>query len=43
MAGVARENVSRVLTQWKRQKIVTSSPPFYRVNNRAALECELES
>ena len=29
MAGVARENVSRVLTQWKRQKIVTQLPPFY--------------
>ena len=43
MAGVARENVSRVLTQWKRHKIVTQSPPFYRVNNRAALERELES
>ena len=42
MAGVARENVSRVLTQWKRQKVVTQSPPFYRVN-RAALEGELES
>jgi len=43
MAGVARENVSRILTQWKRQKIVTQLPPFYRVNNRAALERELES
>ena len=42
MAGVARENVSRVLTQWKRQKVVTQLPPFYRVN-RAALERELES
>jgi len=42
MAGVARENVSRVLTQWKRQKVVTQLPPFYRVN-RAALEGELES
>jgi CRP/FNR family transcriptional regulator len=42
MAGVARENVSRVLTQWKREKVVTQLPPFYRVN-RAALEDELES
>jgi len=42
MAGVARENVSRILTQWKRQKIVTQLPPFYTVN-RAALERELES
>src|SRR5262249_448882 len=42
MAGVARENVSRILTQWKRQNIVTQLPPFYTVN-RAALERELES
>jgi hypothetical protein len=35
MAGVACENV--------RQKIVTRSSTFYKLNNRAALERELES
>jgi DNA-binding IclR family transcriptional regulator len=43
MAGVARENVNRVLRQWKRQKIVTQSSSFYSLNDCAALERELKS
>jgi len=37
MAGVARENVSRVLSDWKGLKIVTRSAGFYRVHDLAAL------
>jgi hypothetical protein len=29
MAGVARENVSRVISNWKRNKVVTRSSGFY--------------
>jgi CRP/FNR family transcriptional regulator, cyclic AMP receptor protein len=43
MAGVARENVSRVLSKWKRQKIVTRWSFYYTINNIATLERELES
>jgi CRP/FNR family transcriptional regulator, cyclic AMP receptor protein len=43
MAGVARENVNRVLRQWKRQKIVTQLSSFYSLNDCAALERELKS
>jgi hypothetical protein len=37
MAGIARENVSRVLSDWKELKIVTRSAGFYRVHDLAAL------
>jgi len=33
MAGVARENVSRVLSDWKRRNLVTRSSGFYCLNN----------
>jgi CRP/FNR family transcriptional regulator, cyclic AMP receptor protein len=36
MAGVARENVNRVLRQWKRQKIITQLSSFYSLNDCAA-------
>ncbi len=29
MAGVARENVSRVISNWKRNKVVSRSSGFY--------------
>jgi CRP/FNR family transcriptional regulator len=37
MAGIARENASRVLSDWKELKIVTRSAGFYRVHDLAAL------
>ena len=43
MAGVARENVNRILRHWERQKIVTQLSSFYSLNNCAALERELKS
>jgi CRP-like cAMP-binding protein len=43
MAGVARENVNRILRHWERLKIVTQSSSFYSLNDCAALERELKS
>lgn len=43
MAGVARENVSRVLGEWRRRNIViTGVSPRYRLNDIAALEREID-
>jgi hypothetical protein len=41
MAGVARENVSRVLCEWRRRKLVTGSPRRYCLTNIAALKREM--
>ena len=41
MAGIARENVSRTLMEWKQQEIVTQSSQFYCVKDVAALERQL--
>jgi len=43
MAGVARENVSRVMSDWKRDRVVTRSSGLYHLNNIAALEHNLAS
>jgi CRP/FNR family transcriptional regulator, cyclic AMP receptor protein len=43
MAGVARENVNRILRHWERLKIVTQLSSFYSLNNCAALERELKN
>jgi CRP/FNR family cyclic AMP-dependent transcriptional regulator len=40
MAGVARENVSRVLSDWRRRKMVNGSGRSLCLNNIAALERE---
>ena len=38
MAGIARENVSRVLTDWKERNIVVRSSGYYRLYDVAALK-----
>jgi CRP/FNR family cyclic AMP-dependent transcriptional regulator len=38
MAGVARENVSRVMSDWKRRKVVTRSSGFYCLVDMTTLE-----
>src|SRR6266576_4497982 len=38
MAGVARENVSRALSDWKRSDLVTRSSGFYCLNDITTLE-----
>jgi CRP-like cAMP-binding protein len=42
MAGVARENTSRVLSEWERRKLVTKSSGSYRIDDEARLEGEID-
>ena len=42
MTGVARENVSRTLTDWRKKKIVSKSSGYYCLENIAALRREAE-
>ena len=42
MAGVARENVNRVLAGWKRQKLVTTSHQNLLIHDRSRLEREMD-
>ncbi len=42
MAGVARENVNRTMSEWKRRKLVVQSSNYYCLNDRAALEHEMD-
>jgi len=42
MAGIARENVSRILNDWKRRKLVSRLSGYYCLENRPKLEQEAE-
>ncbi len=42
MAGIARENVSRILNEWMRLKTVTRLSGYYCIENKAKLEKELK-
>ena len=42
MAGIARENVSRILKEWSRQSHVSRLAGYYCLENKAALEREAE-
>jgi CRP/FNR family transcriptional regulator, cyclic AMP receptor protein len=42
MAGVARENVSRALSEWRQRRLVVRSSSYYRINDLAALEHEIQ-
>ena len=42
MAGVARENASRILSDWERRKLVTKWSGSYRIDDRAALKGEID-
>jgi CRP/FNR family transcriptional regulator, cyclic AMP receptor protein len=37
MAGIARESVSRILSNWKRRKLVTQPSGYYCIENKAHL------
>ena len=41
MAGVARENVSRVMSEWRRRNLITGSTRYYCLNDIAALRREI--
>jgi CRP-like cAMP-binding protein len=42
MVGIARENVSRILNDWKRRKLVSRLSGYYCLENKAQLEHEAE-
>jgi CRP-like cAMP-binding protein len=42
MAGISRENVSRVLSHWMRGAVVSRLAGYYCLENRAAIERELD-
>jgi CRP-like cAMP-binding protein len=42
MAGIARENVSRILNDWMRAKLVTRLSGYYCIENQAKLEKQIE-
>ena len=41
MAGVARENTNRILSEWKRSGLVTKSSDSYWIADKARLEGEI--
>jgi CRP/FNR family cyclic AMP-dependent transcriptional regulator len=40
MAGIARENLNRILTDWKRRKLVSETSGYYCLESKSALEYE---
>jgi CRP-like cAMP-binding protein len=42
MAGVARENVSRTMSDWRKREVVTRSSDYYCINDPRALALEME-
>lgn len=42
MAGMARENVSRVLGEWRGRKLLSQPGQYHRIHDIAALEHEME-
>jgi CRP-like cAMP-binding protein len=42
MAGIARENVSRILNEWIRLKLITRLSGYYCLENRTRLESEIK-
>ena len=42
MAGIARENVSRTMSEWRKRDIVTRSSNYYCINDPKALAQDLE-
>ncbi|MGB6174616.1 MAG: Crp/Fnr family transcriptional regulator [Xanthobacteraceae bacterium] len=42
MAGIARENVCRILSDWKRRKLVSQLSGYYCLENKAKLQNEAE-
>jgi CRP/FNR family cyclic AMP-dependent transcriptional regulator len=42
MAGVARENVSRILSDFERRRLVTKSGRHYQIEDKSKLEREID-
>jgi CRP-like cAMP-binding protein len=43
MAGVARENVSRTMSEWRTRNILTRSSNYYCISDPRALAQDMES
>jgi CRP/FNR family cyclic AMP-dependent transcriptional regulator len=43
MAGVAAENVSRIMNDWMQRKVVTRSSDYYCLEDIATLKCQVRS
>jgi CRP/FNR family cyclic AMP-dependent transcriptional regulator len=43
MTGLARENISRIISEWKKNKIVSHSSSFYCIADVVGLKREMES
>ena len=42
MAGIARENLNRILNDWKRRKLVSQMSGYYCIENKEQLQKEAE-
>jgi CRP/FNR family transcriptional regulator, cyclic AMP receptor protein len=42
MAGIARETVNRILSDWKRRKLISWASGYYWIENKAQLQSEAE-
>jgi CRP-like cAMP-binding protein len=42
MAGIARETVNRILSDWKRRKLISWASGYYWIENKAQLQNEAE-
>jgi len=42
MAGIARENVTRILNDWQRHKVLSRPSGYYCLENKALLEHQIE-
>ena len=40
MAGIARENVNRILADWKRRKLISRISGYYFIESKSALQRE---
>jgi CRP/FNR family cyclic AMP-dependent transcriptional regulator len=43
MTGLARENISRIISEWKRSKIVSRSSSYYCIADAGGLKREMET
>ena len=42
MAGIARETVNRILSDWKRRKLISWASGYYWIENKTQLQNEAE-
>ena len=42
MAGIARENVNRILADWRRRKLISRISGYYCIEKKSALQREMQ-